>query len=166
MADVMTRGVFFVHSAPRAMCPHIEWAVEQIIGVPAHFEWIDQPAAPGLVRTEILWQGKQGSGSKLASALRGWDHLRFEITEDASFGVDGSRWSHTPSLGIFHTHIDTHGNNVVSEARVKAALEHVHDAFRMRKELDLALGSAWDEELEPFRYAGEGAPVRWLHQVV
>ena len=26
-------------------------------------------------------------------------------------------------------------------------------------------GEAWDEELEPFRHAGEGAPVRWLHQV-
>jgi hypothetical protein len=28
------------------------------------------------------------------------------------------------------------------------------------------LGSAWDEELEPFRCAGDGAPVRWLHEVV
>src|SRR5665647_2455447 len=28
------------------------------------------------------------------------------------------------------------------------------------------LGAPWDDELEPFRYAGEGAPVRWLHQVV
>jgi hypothetical protein len=28
------------------------------------------------------------------------------------------------------------------------------------------LGEPWDDELEPFRYAGEGAPVRWLHQVV
>ena len=24
---------------------------------------------------------------------------------------------------------------------------------------------AWDDELEPFRYAGAGAPVRWLHRV-
>ncbi|MEV1179203.1 DUF3145 family protein, partial [Nonomuraea sp. NPDC049784] len=24
----------------------------------------------------------------------------------------------------------------------------------------------WDEELEPFRYAGDGAPVRWLHAAV
>ena len=24
---------------------------------------------------------------------------------------------------------------------------------------------AWDEELEPFRLAAEGAPVRWLHRV-
>jgi len=28
------------------------------------------------------------------------------------------------------------------------------------------LGSAWDDELEPFRLAGEGAPVTFLHQVV
>ncbi|MDT7544923.1 MAG: hypothetical protein QOE99_1033, partial [Actinomycetota bacterium] len=32
--------------------------------------------------------------------------------------------------------------------------------------LDRLLGSAWDDELEPFREAGEGAPVSWLHQVV
>ena len=28
------------------------------------------------------------------------------------------------------------------------------------------LGQPWDDELETFRWAGEGAPVRWLHQVV
>jgi len=27
------------------------------------------------------------------------------------------------------------------------------------------LGTDWDAELEPFRYAGDGAPVRWLHKV-
>ena len=27
------------------------------------------------------------------------------------------------------------------------------------------LGSAWDAALEPFRLAGDGAPVTWLHQV-
>ena len=27
------------------------------------------------------------------------------------------------------------------------------------------LGLEWDEELEPFRQAAEGAPVRWLHKV-
>ena len=27
------------------------------------------------------------------------------------------------------------------------------------------VGEAWDEELEPFRLAAEGAPVRWLHRV-
>ncbi|WP_345146903.1 DUF3145 family protein, partial [Nonomuraea rubra] len=34
------------------------------------------------------------------------------------------------------------------------------------EELDKMLGKPWDEELEPFRYAGDGAPVRWLHAAV
>ena len=33
-------------------------------------------------------------------------------------------------------------------------------------EIDQLLGKPWDDELETFRHAGEGAPVRWLHQVV
>ena len=58
-----------------------------------------------------------------------------------------------------------HGNIVVPEDRIRAALEHAADPMRLRAELDLALGQAWDDELEPFRYAGAGAPVRWLHRV-
>jgi hypothetical protein len=30
-------------------------------------------------------------------------------------------------------------------------------------ELDRLLGTAWDNELEPFRRAADGAPVRWLN---
>jgi hypothetical protein len=30
-------------------------------------------------------------------------------------------------------------------------------------ELALLLGDRWDAELEPFRHASAGAPVRWLH---
>ena len=39
------------------------------------------------------------------------------------------------------------------------------DVIALQEEIDLLLGVPWDEELEPFRYAGDGAPVRWLHQV-
>jgi hypothetical protein len=35
----------------------------------------------------------------------------------------------------------------------------------MREEMHRARGQSWDDELEPFRYAGAGAPVRWLHRV-
>ena len=31
--------------------------------------------------------------------------------------------------------------------------------------VDELLGRDWDAELDPFRHAGEGAPVRWLHKV-
>ena len=33
----------------------------------------------------------------------------------------------------------------------------------LEAELALLLGQPWDDELEPFRHAADGAPVRWLH---
>jgi hypothetical protein len=165
MAGAITRGVLFVHSAPRALCPHLEWAAGNVLGGRVSLDWTAQPAGRGLFRAEYSWQGAQGTGARLASALRGWDHLRYEVTEEASHGADGARWSHTPDLGIFHAMTDVHGNVVVPEDRVRAALDSAHDGRGVREALDLALGRAWDDELEPFRYAGAGAPVRWLHRV-
>jgi hypothetical protein len=165
MSGAITRGVLFVHSAPRALCPHVEWAAGGVLGARVSLDWTVQPAARGLHRAELSWQGPQGTGARLASALRGWAHLRYEVTEEPSYGADGARWSHTPDLGIFYAMADVHGNVVVAEDRVRAALDLAHDPRAMQDALDLALGTAWDEELEPFRYAGAGAPVRWLHRV-
>ncbi|HZK05951.1 MAG TPA: DUF3145 domain-containing protein [Actinomycetaceae bacterium] len=165
MSGKYTRGVVFVHSAPRALCPHVEWAIGTALNQRVTFEWTNQPAVTDMVRAELSWVGPVGSGARIASALRGWTHLRYEVTEDASPGTDGGRWSHTPELGIFHAVTDVHGNVVVPENRIRAALEHAGDLPRLRRELDLALGQAWDDELEPFRYAGAGAPIRWLHHV-
>ncbi|WP_432762014.1 DUF3145 domain-containing protein [Saxibacter everestensis] len=162
----MTRGVLFVHSTPRALCPHVEWAAGGAIDAQASFDWTPQPAAPGLFRAEMSWQAPPGSGAKIASALRGWEHLRYEVTEEPSPGVDGARWSHTPDLGIFHAVTDVHGNIMVPEDRVRTALEvSAGNPRRLTDEMALALGQAWDDELEPFRHAGDGAPVRWLHKV-
>ncbi|GAT89004.1 hypothetical protein CVCC1112_3663 [Paenarthrobacter nicotinovorans] len=92
--------------------------------------------------------------------------MRYEVTEEPSQGVDGARWSHTPELGIFHAVTDVHGNIMVTEDRIRYAYESgAGDPSAVYHELSLALGEAWDEELEPFRHAAEGAPVRWLHQV-
>ncbi|MDO5700008.1 MAG: DUF3145 domain-containing protein [Bowdeniella nasicola] len=165
MANAPTRGVIFVHSAPKVLAPHVEWALGAVLGVSVHMQWMEQPALTGMLRAEYSWVGPAGTGAALASAIRGWEHLRYEVTEEASLGVDGSRWSHTPELGIFHAPIDSVGNMLIPEDRIRAALETGSDLETLRSELDLALGQAWDEELEPFRYAGAGAPVRWLHRV-
>ena len=162
---VTTRGVVFIHSTPTALCPHITWALESVLGQSVTLDWTEQQLGRSLKRAEFSWTGEPGTGAKLASALRGWANLRYEVTEEASVGTDGGRWSHTPDLGIFHAQTDVHGNVVVPEDRIRAALVYAADPERMRRELDLALGQAWDDELEPFRYAGAGAPVRWLHRV-
>ncbi len=165
MSRNVTRGVLFVHTAPPALGPHIEWAVGAALGQDVDLRWTKQEAEPGMVRTEYSWVGPVGTGARLASALRGWEHLRYEVTEESAPGNDGGRWAHTPSLGIFHSQMDSIGNTVVPEDRIRGALERSNDLNGLREALDLALGQAWDEELEPFRYAGAGVSVRWLHRV-
>ena len=163
-----TRGVVYVHSAPPALCPHVEWAVGGVLGMRVTLDWTQQPAAPGTVRGELSWQADAGTGARLASALRDWMHLRFEVTEEPSAGAEGERWSSTPTLGLFHATTGVHGDILVREDRLRAALARAGSdpATDVLAEMQALLGKSWDDELETFRYAGDGAPVRWLHQVV
>ena len=162
-----TRGVLYVHSAPSALCPHVEWAAGGVFGVPVSMSWIPQPATAGSFRAEFSWQGAVGSAARLASALRGWTQLRFEVTEEPSAGCEGARFSYTPDLGVFHAVTGVHGDIMIPEDRLKAAvLRSTMAETTVEGEVDRLLGRSWDDELEPFRHAGEGAPVRWLHQVV
>ena len=163
-----TRGVVYVHSTPPALCPHVEWAVGAALDARVTLDWTSQPASPGALRAELSWQAEPGTGARIASALRNWTQLRFEVTEEPSAGAEGERWSSTPTLGLFHATTGVHGDIVVREDRLRASLARAaaDPATDVVAELQGLLGKAWDDELETFRYAGEGAPVRWLHQVV
>jgi hypothetical protein len=187
---VSVRGVLHVHCAPPALCPHVEWAVAGVLGVPVSLPWVDQPAAPGTLRAELEWQGRPGSSGAITSALAGWELLRFEVTEDASPGCDAVRYSCTPALGTFSGVVGGNGDIMIPEGRLRAAMALAASARQpsgwtgdtelgslrelhgprhpalggsLEAELTLLLGQPWDEELEPFRRAGEGAPVRWLN---
>ncbi len=166
MATPLARGVIFIHSAPRALCPHLEWAVGRALGRAVNFDWDDQPVLSGSRRAEFFWDGPAGTGAALASAIRGWEHLRFEVAEDPTPRSDGGRWMHTPGLGVHYAQTDASGNVVIGEDRIRYAIEiSGGDAAELQRELDVALGAAWDDELEPFRHAGDDAAVVWLHQV-
>jgi hypothetical protein len=166
-----TRGVLYVHSAPSALCPHIEWAAGGVLGSAVSLEWTPQSAQAGTYRAEFSWTGEAGGAAAIASALRGWNHLRFEVTEEPTAsghgGTEGARYSYTPSLGIFHAVIGVHGDIMIPEDRLKAAVVKASlGDTTLVLEIDKLLGRPWDDELETFRHAGDGAPVRWLHQVV
>ena len=161
-----TRGIILIHSAPAALRPHVEWAVGAVIGAPVEVTWSQQPAEPRSLRAEHTWNAQVGTGAALASALRGCVRARFEVTEEAVAGGEGSRWAYTPSLGVFAASIGVHGDIMIHEDRLKQAL--LADALGHRplaEGVAELLGARWDDELEAFRHAGEGAPVRWLHQV-
>ncbi len=162
-----TRGVLYVHSAPSALCPHIEWAVGGVLGVAVTLEWTPQPASAGSYRAEYSWSGDAGTAAAIASGLRGWTHLRFEVTEDSTASTEGTRFAYTPDLGVFHAVTGIHGDIMIPEDRLKAAVvKAALGDTTLVAEIDKLLGKPWDDELETFRYAGDGAPVRWLHQVV
>ena len=173
-------GVLFVHSAPPALCPHIEWAVAGIVGAPVDMPWVGQPAAPGALRAELTWHARPGTAGAIASALAGWNRLRFEVTEDSSPGCDGVRHCYTPDLGLFSAVTSANGDIMVSEDRLRSVMQLVARtqgqpqssqpqssqqgaSASLEDELGRLLGTAWDNELEPFRRAADGAPVRWLN---
>ena len=167
MNRTATRGVLYVHSAPSALCPHVEWAAGGVLGTAVSLEWTPQPAQAGSYRAEFSYAAESGTAAALASALRGWNHLRFEATEEPTSSTEGARYSYTPELGIFHAVTGVHGDIMIPEDRLKAALVKASlGETTLEIEVDKLLGKPWDEELETVRYAGDGAPVRWLHQVV
>jgi hypothetical protein len=162
-----TRGVLYIHSAPSALCPHVEWAVGGVFGAPVRVDWIPQPIERSAYRTEYSWAGPTGTAARLASALKGWQKLRFEVTEEATSGTEAERYSYTPTLGVFHAITGLHGDIMIPEDRIRhAVLTAERGGLPLGEALEELLGKAWDCELEPFRYAGDGAPVRWLHEVV
>ncbi len=159
-----TRGIVQIHSANVALRPHLEWAVGAVLGYPVEFDWTWQPAEHRAMRAEFSWQAAVGAGAAIASALRGCQHARFEVTEEAANGGEGLRWAYTPRLGVFAASVGPSGDVMVHENRLREAV--VADALGRKALADAIsdlLGTSWDLELEPFRHAAEGAPVRWLH---
>jgi hypothetical protein len=163
----MARGQVYIHSAPAALAPHVEWAIANVLGASVDLSWRGQVAAPGSVRCDFSWVGEPGTGARLASAFRNWPKLRFETVEDPSPGYEGERFACTPSLGLFRATTGINGDILVGEDRLRALVARcIAEDLELAAEIEFLLGQPWDEELEPFRWAGDGAPIRVLHQVV
>lgn len=161
-----TTGVLHVHSSPAALCPHLEWALAAALDSRANLKWTSQPASPGQLRASTDWVGPIGTGTRLVNALRAWPMLRFEVTEDASDGVDGERFSYAPGLGLWHGAMSANGDVMLGEMRLRALIARHADTDGLGSAIAGALGAAWDAELEPYRSGGEGAEVTWLHRDV
>jgi len=162
---VHTRGVVYVHSTPLAVSAHVEWAIARVLAAPVNLHWMAQPVDPAARRAECTWSGRPGTGAELAAALRQWPMIRFEVTEEPSPGVDGERFMHVPGRGLFGAAMSANGDIMLGEDRLRTIMAKARTPDALQHELDKALGTAWDAELEPYRYAGDGAPMTWLTQV-
>ena len=138
----MKRGFLTIHSCPMALVRHVEWAIENTLG-PVKISWRNQPLVAGTERTQIEWRSQRDLTSDLASTLKSWHYLRFEITSDDQL------FRFTPDLGLHRATIDELGNLLLTEHQIKIALSKTED--QMRQALDVALGTEWEVELERFR---------------
>lgn len=166
MSGIHAQGTVIIHSAPRALVSHVEWAIGRLLGGPINVRWTPQPLSPGSFRTQYSWTADEAFGATLASELMGWGALRFEIIQDQGSGADGWRWAYTPRLGLFQGQMDSLGSALVSEHRLKAILENREaTANELRQQFLAVVGQPWDDELESFRVAGADSPVIWLRSV-
>jgi hypothetical protein len=91
--------------------------------------------------------------------------IRYEVTEEPSPGVDGERFMHVPGRGLFRATTGAAGDVRLGEDRIRALMAEARGPEALPHLLDKALGTAWDMELEPYRHAGDGAPVTLLTRV-
>src|ERR671932_2503388 len=117
--------------------------------MPVRLDWTPQPAERAAYRAEYSWLGPVGTAARLASALRGWQRLRFEVTEEARSASEAERYSYTPSLGVFHAITGLHGDIMIPEDRIRAAVvKAALGDTSLIGEIDKLLGKPWDDELE------------------
>ena len=141
-------GLVVIHSAPSALRQHIEWGLNSLLGAPQNIFWRDQPLSPGTVRTTLEFRAPQGTASKIATALKNWHYLRFEVSELGLHG--GEMFRCTPELGIHRATVDQVGTVLVSEDVIQKAMTHF-DELELRENLERSLGKAWEVALEPYR---------------
>ena len=141
-------GLITIHSAPTALRQHIEWGLNALLGQPLTYTWRDQPLAAGTIRTTLEYRGEVGLASKIATTLKNWHYLRFEVQEFGNKG--GEYFRFTPELGIHRAHVDAAGSILISENVIRKALASFDD-LEVRENLVVALGEAWEEALDPMR---------------
>ena len=145
--EPFSRGYLVIHSAPSALTRHIQWAVANLLGRSVLLMWKPQPLLAGTYRATCEWRDRTGTGAQLASVLRGWHYLRFEIREEEANSTVLYRF--TPELGIHRAVLDASGSVMLTENQVTAALTLTDD--ELRESLARSLGNAWELELEQFR---------------
>jgi hypothetical protein len=158
MHDKYHAGLATIHSAPSALRQHIEWGLNAILGNAREYSWREQPLAPGTLRTIIEYRAPLGTAATIATALKNWHYLRFEVQEISTIG--GEYFRFTPELGIHRAFIDGTGSILVNENVIRKSLASFDD-LQVRENLELALGTQWENALEPMR----GVDLQEVHRL-
>ena len=161
MTGISAHGRVIIHSAPRVLLSHIEWTLSRHFGDDLGLDWKPSHLVPGEFTAEALWRADSELGANLASDLRGWANLRFEVTQQASDQTEGYRWAFTPSLGMFSAQTDRFGSVLLNEHELGRILAIAgSNALEMQRLINQSLGTDWDAELDAHRADSWDEPIR------
>jgi hypothetical protein len=142
---------------------HVEWALVDLMKNDLNLIWKDQNIAPMTMSTELTWLGPIGLGSRLVSILSKWPKIRLEVFQDRFNEHPAERYALSPNLGIYRAELNALGETIITENKLKAALERSrieNEPFEV--ELAFLIGTPWDEDLEPFRRTTEDGKLKWI----
>jgi len=143
------RGQLTIHSAPSALRSHIDWALAELLGDNVALHWTPQMLKAGTFKSVISWRDREGVAAAIASALRSWHYIYFEVQEDTNNG--GELFRFTPELGIHRALTDLTGAVVMSENQINTVLTTSFDEESIRNGIAQIIGNNWEIELERFR---------------
>jgi len=146
------RGSLTIHSCPSALRHHIDWAIQGVLGNWITVNWIVQPLMPGTFRMQLEFRDKSGAASEIASALRSWHYLNFEIIENNE--NVGELFRFTPEFGIHRAIVDQSGAVLFTENQINHVLSESFDEESIREGVSQILGTPWEVELDRFRRVG------------
>ena len=148
-----THGHLSIFSAPKSVLTHLQWSLGESLGAPVKLVWNPQRLIPGTWCTTLSWNSSLGAGARIASTLRGWHYLNFEVYEAATNGSDGSLYLFTPELGLFRANVGPHGDIMISEHQIVSSIFSNVRQDELVADLERVLGKPWHDALEPFRRA-------------
>jgi hypothetical protein len=160
---VEVKGELKLYSCPKYLCQQVEWAVYEIIKTKFELKWTIQNIAPSTLSTNLVWKGPMSLGPKIVSVLSKWPKIRLEIIQENTEKNFAERYCLSPNLGIFRAEMNSLGETVINESRLKAALQRSRmEEEPFEVELAFLLGTPWDEDLEPFRKSHQNTSVKWI----
>ena len=146
------RGVLTIHSCPSALRRHIDWAIANILGSSIQLQWQQQFVLAGTYKASCEWKTNVERAAEIASTLRNWHYLYFEVQESNDNG--GELFRFTPELGIHRVLTDLSGAALLNENQINSLLRTCLDEDGIREAFAKNLGTPWDLELDKFRGAG------------
>ena len=102
---------------------------------------------------EFEYKHQRPMAAQIATALKGWCYIRFEITEVNKNTNDATLYRVTPDLGLHQATLASNGDVVLNENQVNTILKNSITHDRLISNLENALGTSWEVELEPYRLA-------------